>query len=259
MPCVEKFNTMSIWQNCQGDDWVTTIKTPVFRIVESQEQVATMSLVDNSSEQSILEDLLEARKPQLTASSRGYHYLIKTPFRYPPLRYGSRFGKTAEPGLFYASLQLKTALSECAYYRLVFLEGMQFLPEKHIVTEHTTFKVNIDTDKGLALEKMPFAQFTNHISDPVNYIISQQLGTDMRASEIVAFTYNSARDQENGINTGIFKIHTIKSKKPYGYQEWICSTEYSGVTFVNKLERTTRYRFNLEEFKIDDKLPHPAT
>ncbi len=250
---------MSIWHACNGERFKSTIQTPVLRIVESQEQIATMALVDNSIEQAMLEDLLEANKPKPPAQSAAYHYLIKTPFRYPPLRHGSRFGATSQPGIFYASLQLNTALAECAYYRLYFLSGMQVLPEKHLVTEHTTFKVNIDTDAGIALEQEPFKQYTNTISDPANYAISQQLGTDMRDLDITAFTYQSARDKDQGINAGIFTITAIKSKKPFGFQQWICSTEATSVVFVNKLDRTTRYRFLLDEFLIDSKLPQPAT
>ncbi len=249
----------SIWQQCHGEQHKTNIKIPVLRVVESQEQVATMSLVDNSTEQAILEDLLEATKPILPKQSDSHHYLIKTPFRYPPLRHGSRFGKPSQSGLFYGALQLKTALAECAYYRLVFIHGMEELPQKHIVTEHTTFKVSVDTDSGIALEKKPFQKFTDIISNPANYSISQQLGSDMRESGVAAFTYLSARDQEQGINSGIFTMNAIKSKKPYGLHEWLCSTEASNVAIVSKLNKTTRYIFKLEEFLIDSKLPQPAT
>ncbi|MEE9345718.1 MAG: RES family NAD+ phosphorylase [Methylococcales bacterium] len=249
---------MSIWQQCNGNRYKTAIQTSVVRVVESQEQVATMMLVDNSTEQAILEDLLEATKPQPPAQSAAYHYLIKTPFRYPPLRHGSRFGSAAQPGIFYASLQLKTALAECAYYRLYFLSGMQELPEKHLVTEHTTFKVNIDTDAGIALEQKPFKQFTNAISNPVNYAISQQLGSDLRDSGVAVFTYQSARDRLYGLNAGIFTITSIKSRKPHALQEWLCSTAATNVTFVSKLNKETRYSFELEEFLLHGKLPQPS-
>ena len=248
---------MSIWQKCNGKHYVTTLQTPVLRIVESQEQVATMTLVSNSLEQSVLEDLLETSKPKSSPEHGGYHYLIQTPFRYPPLRHGSRFGNRMESGLFYASLQLETAFAECAYYRFVFLYGMETLPEKHIVTEHTTFKVNIDSSAGIALNKKPFVRYKKRISDPENYTISQQLGADMRDSGITAFTYHSARD--HGLNAGIFAITAIKSKKPYGLQQWLCSTEVNNTAFVSKLNRNTRFSFDLENFLIKSELPHPAT
>ncbi|MCV6615090.1 MAG: RES family NAD+ phosphorylase [Cellvibrionaceae bacterium] len=39
---------------------------------------------------------------------------MSTPFRYPPLAYGSRFGSTLERGIFYASQELATAFAESA-------------------------------------------------------------------------------------------------------------------------------------------------
>ena len=40
-----------------------------------------------------------------------FDYLLRAPWRYPPLRWGSRFGRRFEPGLFYG------ALSEEALFR----------------------------------------------------------------------------------------------------------------------------------------------
>ena len=57
----------------------------LLRLVESQEQVATNSLVRTLAEQALLEDLIEASKPPLPATGHGLHYLLATPFRYPPL------------------------------------------------------------------------------------------------------------------------------------------------------------------------------
>lgn len=249
----------SLWQICHGNQHIKPLQTQGIRIVESQEQIATMSLVDNSSEQAILEDLLETSKPPYPDHSKSYHYLIKTPFRYPPLRYGSRFGLASQPGLFYASQVLVTALTECAYYRLVFFDGMDTQPDKHIISEHTTFKISIETDQGVVLDYKPFDQYRSAISNPVDYSISQQLGSDMRDSGVKAFIYQSARGSEQGVNIGVFEIDAIKSKKPYGLEEWLCSTEQNAVTFISKLSKTIRYHFNIEEFLVDSRLPSPAT
>lgn len=248
----------SLWQTCHGNQHIKPLQTQGVRIIESQEQIATMSLVDNSSEQATLEELLETSKPPYPDNSSSYHYLIKTPFRYPPLRYGSRFGLPSQPGLFYASKALETALTECAYYRLVFFDGMDTPPDKHIITEHSTFKISIDTDQGIALGQQSFDQYRSAISNPVDYSISQQLGSDMRDSDAKAFTYYSARGSEPGINIVVFDISAIKSKKPYGLEEWLCSTQHDAVTFINKLSKTTRYHFQIETFLVESRLPSPA-
>lgn len=63
-------------------DWsvlLTEYRDVIFRVVESQETIATMNLVDTLDEQSLLEDLIEASKPSAQGMEQ-YHYLIKTPF-----------------------------------------------------------------------------------------------------------------------------------------------------------------------------------
>ena len=82
-----------------------------WRLVEAQHVVSTMKLVDDVAEQRLLEDLLEAAKPPLPAAAKGLHYLLATPFRYPPLPRGSRFRAAGEPGVFYGADALAT--SDC--------------------------------------------------------------------------------------------------------------------------------------------------
>ena len=110
----------------------------VVRIVESQEQVATTRIVGNLAEQDLLEHMLEDSKPG--SIDPGLHYLLSTPFRYPPLRHGSRFGSTLEPSLFYASMDLRTCLQECAYYRFIFWYDMASPPPNPVTTQHTVFR-----------------------------------------------------------------------------------------------------------------------
>lgn len=64
----------------------------ILRLVESQEQVATNQLVSTLAEQDLLESMLEASKPPLPQGTARLDYLLATPFRYPPLPHGSRFG-----------------------------------------------------------------------------------------------------------------------------------------------------------------------
>lgn len=70
----------------------------VVRLVESQEQIATHRLVATLARQAQLEALLERTKPPLRPGTDGLHYLLATPFRYPPLPNGSRFGCAASQG-----------------------------------------------------------------------------------------------------------------------------------------------------------------
>jgi hypothetical protein len=72
----------------------------VSRIVETQEYAATTSLVDNLQEQSLLEQMLDKAKPDYREGTENRHYLISSPFRYPPLKHGSRFGDVTMPSFF---------------------------------------------------------------------------------------------------------------------------------------------------------------
>ena len=70
----------------------------------------------------LLEQLIEDVKPP-SGPPPGLHWLLFTPFRYPPLRHGSRFGTRAERGIWYGSRTRATAFAEKAYYLLLFLDG----------------------------------------------------------------------------------------------------------------------------------------
>ena len=101
-----------LWAACRDVLRIEPLTGELLRMVESQEQIATLSLVDDLAEQAVLEDLLERAKPPLPVGTDGLHYLLATPFRYPPLRHGSRFGRRFEPGLFYGARRLPTLLAE---------------------------------------------------------------------------------------------------------------------------------------------------
>lgn len=248
-----------IWQDCRGESRIAALKAAGVRIVESQEQIATTILVDSLDEQHVLEDILESTKPVRPPGAETYHYLIWTPFRYPPLPYGSRFGRRIQPGIFYASLELETALAECAYYRFVFLSGLSVpLPGARLTTEHTTFEVHIATARGVALEAEPFSRHAAAISDPVRYEASQTLGAAMREAGVEAFTYRSARDLRAGTNIGVFTLAAIQSRQPERLRQWICTTTPNAVSFIEVHANGRPYGFPLESFLVEGVLPIPA-
>ena len=115
----------SIWTRCGARANVRRLSGRAWRVVEAQHVTSTRKLVDSLEEQRILEELIEGSKPPPPdeARERGLHFLLFTPFRYPPLRHGSRFATRTEPSLWYGSTRPRTCLAECAYYRLLFVEG----------------------------------------------------------------------------------------------------------------------------------------
>lgn len=248
---------IDVWAECNGQDAIAPIEGVLVRVVESQEQVATNVLVDNLEEQALLEGMLENSKPPSHPEGHGLHYLLTTPFRYPPLRYGSRFGRQHEPSLFYGAQELSVALAETAYYRLVFWSGMaEPPPADKLTTEHTVFGVSYETPKGIQLHKQPFDRFESELTRPDEYVATQILGAHMRDSDVQAFEYRSARDTEQGLNVALYTPNAFASKSPEWQQAWICETRAGMVSFYNK--ESGPFGFAREQFLVDGQLPIPA-
>ena len=84
----------------------------VWRAVEAQHVAATMALVDSLEEQQALERILDDTKPPVPPAARKLHWLLFTPFRYPPPPGGSRFRGPNDPGVFYGADEIRTACAE---------------------------------------------------------------------------------------------------------------------------------------------------
>jgi hypothetical protein len=74
------------------------LRHALWRAVEAQHVVSTMALVDSIEEQHVLERLLDDTKPAIPAAAAHLHWLLFTPFRYPPPPGGSRFRGPNDPG-----------------------------------------------------------------------------------------------------------------------------------------------------------------
>lgn len=228
------------------------------RLVESQQHIATLSYVDTLEEQALLEELLDEAKPPYPESVQDYHYLLKTPFRYPPLKWGSRFGKTYEPSLFYAGLNLNTVLAESAYYRFVFWHSMTDKPSLNFIrTQHTLFSVPYYTDNGIKLQHQPFSRHEALLTDQQNYSNTQILGTQMRESGVEGFEYLSARDRFDGICIGLFTPSVFSQQQPKQSSQWLCELSTDNVVF-KEVGSSKLKEYAIEDFLLDGNLPFPA-
>ncbi len=249
---------MDIWQTTQAQQLITTIHDDFVRIVESQQQIATTRIVDTLEEQAILESLLETTKPPLAKNTEHLHYLLSTPFRYPPLKHGSRFGSRFEPGLLYGSKTVETVLIECSYYRFLFWNGMATPPEsRRFITEHTLFAGRFYSEKGLRLHEPAFSSYSDALRHPASYTATQALGSAMREAGVEAFEYQSARDANKGVNIGLFTADALIVNEPLYKSQWICSTSANNVRFSSRDDGKV-YGFNIDEFKVDGVLPSAA-
>ncbi|MDZ7925333.1 MAG: RES family NAD+ phosphorylase [Marinagarivorans sp.] len=247
-----------LWQQCQGKNHIVPISGTLYRLVESQEQVATLSYVDTLEEQALLEELLETVKPPCPAHTQGLHYLLTTPFRYPPLKWGSRFGRAYEPSLFYGGGSVQTTLAECAYYRFLFWYSIAGKPIKDVMhSAHTLFSVGYKTTKGIRLQQPPFDQYAALLTDPQHYQDTQLTGSAMRDADVEAFEYCSARDPGQGHCVALFTAKAFSQKKPKESSQWLCEISTHQVAFKQAGQNTVT-RFALDIFLCDGQLPMPA-
>jgi hypothetical protein len=247
----------NIWIQCAGDSNTRTLRLEPWRVVESQHQISTRKLVDSDAEQQLLEQLIDAAKPPERTRGR-LHYLLFTPFRYPPLKYGSRFGSRHEPGIWYGSETLRTAFAEVAYYRLLFLEGTA-ADLGLLQTELTAFRAAVRTQRGIDLTADPFAQFESVLASPVSYAETQGLGAAMRDAGVEAFRYRSARDVGKGVNVGVIMPAAFGRRAPRELETWHC-TDTRDVVEVVRRDYFARAAFDFSrgEFLVDGTLPSPA-
>ncbi len=240
---------MKIWQQCYASKYFIKIHAKPWRIVESQSILTSRDLVDTIAEYEILEDMLESAKPRIETNT---HYLIFTPFRYPPLKYGSRFGRKFEPSLWYGSLEITTALAEIAYYRLLFLHDT-VADLKYIHVALTAFQALLKTNKGIDLCASPFSEYQQQISAPDNYTASQQLGSAMREANVEAFIYFSSRSPKLSKNIAAFTQHVFCKKEgqyAFNFHTWQCMASKLTVDFTcqSTLEQVN---FSADEFSKD--------
>ncbi len=211
-----------------------------WRMVESQREAATLSITSSMEHQSILEALLEDQsKPNYLPGSEDLHYLLKTPFRYPPLKWGSRFGRLTDPGMFYGSREIATAVAECAYYRFVYLAGLSQPPPGRITTKHRLFKFDYRTTSGLSLLQRPFTEMPE-LQSKTHYQQSQQLGDYARSAGVQLIEYASARSFVAGVNYAMIHPAAFISRQPLEsvenilclLSETICSFKVNGSIYT---------------------------
>ena len=239
---------MNIWELCEGNQFISTITAEPWRVVEDQHILSSRDLVDSIEEHDLLEELIEESKPLI---EKGKNYLIFTPFRYPPLKYGSRFGSAFEPALWYGSLELETAFAEVAYYRLKFFEDTH-ADLGSVEISMTAFTTSIVSNRGVDLTDKPFNQYTQYISSKTIYDSSQLLGTHMREDHIEVFIYSSARTHAMTKNIAAFTQSVFQCKKNQYVnkeQKWKCFANRHSIEFTRiELKGNKRFSFSDDYF-----------
>jgi hypothetical protein len=210
-------------------------------------------------EQALLEQLLDQVKPPYREGTQGMHYLLKTAFRYPPLKYGSRFGTRLMPSFFYACEAPQTALAETAYYRFVFLNDMQVKYSKQIDSQHTLFSASVKTEKCLDLCAKKYSKVRQKITDPQHYSYCQAIGQwAINHQGVELIRCESARLRlRPARNVVISEPNVIRPKSPVLSQTWLCRTSSDKVSFSSR-DAASLHSFVFEDFCVDGVLPGPV-
>jgi len=199
---------------------LSSISKTVYRCIESSKKIASMAVVDTLEEQFLLEEMVDSTKPPAEPPN-GYDYLIRTPFRYPPLRHGSRFGTISDPSFFYASGSINTCFSECAYYRHLFITDNDAELGNQVISYHVVFTVKLHASNMVDLTASCYDEFQHKLKDSKDYSFTQRVGEyvdEFLGAGVIKF--NSAR--ADGVNYAVSDINCIKSKKPIKREQFTC-------------------------------------
>jgi hypothetical protein len=172
-----------------------------------------MKIVDSQVEQDLLETLLESSKPVQPDITAGLDYLLATPFRYDPLRGGSRFRSNTDPGVFYGAESVRTASAELGYWRWKFLKDAIDL-EKIEPVAHTAFRSDVST-QIVDLRKPPFSADAEAWLHPTNYNHTQAFSQVARKANIGGIIYQSVRDPHPAWCIALLTPQAFSKSRPY--------------------------------------------
>lgn len=226
----------------------------IWRAVESQARASTMRLAGTLEDQEILEGLLEANKPPLPAGCEDLHYLLATPFRYTPYPRGSRFRRAGQPeGAFYASLEIRTALAELAFHRLLFYRESPAAVLPRSPVEHTGFGVRCATEGLIDLTVSPLDRDVETWTAPLDYTGCQGLADAARAAEVEALQSVSVRDPQAGHNITLLSPVAFRETAPSELQTWHVFVRADRVQVTCEAPRL-RFEFMVEDFAHDPRM-----
>lgn len=223
----------------------TAIAAQAHRYVESQSHIATSQYVDTEAEQLRLEELLEAHKPRIPDDARGLDWLLRSPFRYPPLPYGSRFGSSRERGILYLSESIEALECEMAFYAFKFLEAMETPPARPVRRSVNVIDIPIRTAEGIDLTRAAEADW-RPLVDPDSWEASRRFGSRARAAGAQAIRYPAARVPPHPTvahcNIAVFAPAAVAhAGRPPIRNSYQLITSPDGVLQQNATKRSTRY------------------
>jgi hypothetical protein len=229
----------------------------LWRAVENQEQAATRAITASAQEQARLEALLEEHKPPWLPGSEALHWLLKTPFRYPPLRHGSRFGAPTEPGILYGSERPETAMTEAATYLWLFRAAPASTgPLRVLRGTRTLLRFTCRTERGADLCDPACRSHQARVRDPGSWTFTQRLGSTLRGAGAEAIRYPSARDPA-GVSGAVLAPLAVAGNRRPQQVHWQFRLDDERCWWG----RGRRQGFEISRAELEDEsgtIPHPA-
>ena len=190
-----------------------------------------MALVDTVAEQAVLERLIEASKPPVPreVAQHRLHWLLFTPFRYPPPPGGSRFRGPNDPGVFYGAEQPRTACAEVGYWRWRHLRdspAIAAMPPR----PQTVFRVPV-SGTAIDLRDRPFARDRERWTHRSDYSDCQAVGRVARDAGVQWVRYESVRDSRHGGCGAVLDAAAFASHAPVEQQGWLLTVTQTRVVW----------------------------
>lgn len=222
------------------------LESRLWRAVESQHVISTMRLVDHDpADQALLEEIVETAKPPVPAAARHLHWLLATPFRYAPLKGGSRFRARGDPGVFYGADETRTACAEAGFWKWRFVRDSSGLTglDAHPMTLFPA-RVRAPTWN---LTQRPFAEQREQWMRPDDYAPTQALAARARAGGVTAIVYESVRDPQHGLCSAVLDPAALIDADPLPRaQSWFLSVRAQAVVWQR--EGAAGFRFDFRGF-----------
>ena len=199
------------------------------RIVEAQHRIATNRLAADAVDQALLEALADEVKPPLPDAARHLPWLLASPFRYG-LGRPSRF-RAADvlPGIFYASEDIETAVTETAYWRLVAFARSPGFARPRTPTPMSAFSVAVDAPRSIDLTLADPDRWTH----PSDYTRTQALAAKARTDGVAAIRAPSAR-RTGGLNLAVLDPAALKPP-PRPHSSWAYLTTGDGLLATREM------------------------
>ncbi len=208
-----------IWTTRAVASSATPARVALWRAVEAQHVVSTLALVDSVEEQRVLERLIEGAKPPVPAAASHLHWLLSTPFRYPPPPRGSRFRGPNDPGVFYGGDTVRTACAELGYWRwrhLADSPAIDAMPSK----PQTVFRVDV-RGATIDLREAPFRVDRACWTAPNDYAPCQAFAVTAREAGVDTIRYESVRDPVHDGCGAVLTPRAFAKLGPLEQQTWM--------------------------------------